>query len=59
MELNPSDYQRVIEAHRSDRDIKIKGVLERIKGRYYLKDPQELEVLEEDSEEPWYALGKF
>jgi hypothetical protein len=59
MELNPSDYQRVIEAHRSDRDIKIKGVLDRIKGRYYLKDPQELEVLEEDSEEPWYALGKF
>lgn len=56
IELNPSDYQKAVVAHGKKRYIRIKGVLER-KGKFwFLTDPNNLEVLEEDSELPWKAL---
>lgn len=59
IELCKSDYQKALDAHSGKRFIRIKGVLEKIRGRWYLQNPQELEILEKDSEEPWNALDKF
>lgn len=59
IELSPSDYEKALDAHSGKNFIRIKGIPEKIKGRWYLEDPQELEVLEKGSELPWKSLSKF
>lgn len=59
IELNKPDYQKAYDAHGGKKFIRIKGILLNIRGRWHLEDPQELEVLEAESELPWKALDKF
>jgi hypothetical protein len=59
IELNPSDYQKAVDAHGLRRNIRIKGVLEKAGRTWQLRDPNNLEILEEDSELPWRSLYRF
>jgi hypothetical protein len=56
IELDESEYRRAVGAHSGKNFIRIKGILVKKKGRWYLENPQKLEVLDEDSELPWDAL---
>lgn len=59
IELNPSAYHEAVNAHGKKMYIRIKGILERVGRRWFLRNPNNLEVLEDDSELPWKTLDKF
>lgn len=51
-DLNPTDYERAIEAHKRGQSISASGTLERNKGRWRLTNPINLRVIEEEIDEP-------
>lgn len=59
MELNDSDYQLAVKAHSARKYIRVRGLLDKIGRRWILNNPNNMEVLEEDSELPWRTLDRF
>ena len=44
--LNEADYKRACDAHRDKKPIKIKGILIQKKGRWFLENPKNFEIIE-------------
>ena len=50
IKLDDQSYRLVIDAHRDEKRIKIRGTLEKVKRTWYLNEPEGLEITEEDYE---------
>lgn len=58
MELRPSDYHKAVDAHDLKQYVKVMGILEKVGYRWSLKDAHDVEVFDNDSEEPWNAFTR-
>ena len=58
MELSPSDYHTAVDAHDLKLYVKVMGILEKVGYRWFLRGAHDLEVFDNDSEEPWRAFTR-